>query len=585
MFDTALKKLYQVDNITIDVSFKARRQDGLGLLMEAKGIRALDHTGSVWVSRPIALLGKKWKDFNSEEKDKDLSVPKESPECLGDSNESINTDLVLCHICERTIPALLFEDHNSLCSNVHRAELDLSVIQESLDNIRNQLVKQNQFLNDELRYETIDKEVDPQGLQEQRIYIACLKSLASTAGSILEKLDFVREFNEREIDFAKRRLENSNGSEKGALEISIFWECPPVSYFFPARDIEFKAQVMQTVKGELEAIGQSLSVLASEFEGVLAGLVDRIQILRQSTQLYQQAFLQEENVKIEIGLKTGTFIREKSGILDDKQEILDLLVRDDSAPSLPKPPPLDPLYLAQSEGDSSSCAPSVVSPISEYSSLPDVPGDSTPLRPQIPLNQAKKRSFRHPRIVVNTERILEIEGINSPSINSVGLDQSDVGEPLSPALGTSIGSSTSFIRRAAPSIKDYEIVKPISRGAFGSVYLAKKKVTGDYFAIKVLKKADMIAKNQVTNVRAERMILTQLDSPYVVRLYYSFQSKNHLYLVMEYLNGGDCASLLKAVGVLDEKWAKQYIAEMVLGLEFLHSRGIVHRYIWMMKAH
>ncbi len=56
MFDAALKKLYQVDNITIDLSFKARRQDGLGLLMEAKGMRALDHTGSVWISRPVALL-------------------------------------------------------------------------------------------------------------------------------------------------------------------------------------------------------------------------------------------------------------------------------------------------------------------------------------------------------------------------------------------------------------------------------------------------------------------------------------------------------------------------------------------------
>lgn len=88
----------------------------------------------------------------------------------------------------------------------------------------------------------------------------------------------------------------------------------------------------------------------------------------------------------------------------------------------------------------------------------------------------------------------------------------------------------------------------------------------------------MIAKNQVTNIKAERMILTQMDSPFVVNLYYSFQSENNLYLVMEYLNGGDCASLIKSVGALDEDWARQYIAEVVLGLEFLHSRGIVHRY-------
>ncbi|KXS15838.1 Pkinase-domain-containing protein [Gonapodya prolifera JEL478] len=131
--------------------------------------------------------------------------------------------------------------------------------------------------------------------------------------------------------------------------------------------------------------------------------------------------------------------------------------------------------------------------------------------------------------------------------------------------------------RAQPSIKDYDVVKPISKGAYGAVFLAKKKSTGDYYAIKVLKKQDMIQKNQVSNVKAERLILTQLDSPFVVKLFYSFQSKENLYLVMEYLNGGDCGALLKAMGVLDENWARQYVAEVVLGLEFLHQRGIVHR--------
>ncbi|CAG8579485.1 10890_t:CDS:2 [Paraglomus occultum] len=129
-----------------------------------------------------------------------------------------------------------------------------------------------------------------------------------------------------------------------------------------------------------------------------------------------------------------------------------------------------------------------------------------------------------------------------------------------------------------PSIKDFEIIKPISKGAFGSVYLSKKRTTGDYYAIKVLKKSDMIAKNQVTNVKAERMILmTQTDSPFVVKLYFSFQSKDYLYLVMEYLNGGDCAALVKAIGGLPEDWARKYLAEVVLGLEYLHNRGIVHR--------
>ena len=148
------------------------------------------------------------------------------------------------------------------------------------------------------------------------------------------------------------------------------------------------------------------------------------------------------------------------------------------------------------------------------------------------------------------------------------------GQPLSPRLSSSVPLS----RSTPTSIKDFEIIKPISKGAFGSVFLAKKKATGDYFAIKVLKKADMIAKNQITNVKAERMILMQqAESPFVAKLYWTFQSKENLYLVMEYLNGGDCAALIKSLGSLPEEWTKNYMAEVVLGLEYLHERGVVHR--------
>ena len=147
--------------------------------------------------------------------------------------------------------------------------------------------------------------------------------------------------------------------------------------------------------------------------------------------------------------------------------------------------------------------------------------------------------------------------------------------PLSPRLA---GLSQPPARAVPTSIKDFEIIKPISKGAFGSVYLSKKKSTGDYFAIKVLRKADMVAKNQVTNVKAERAIMMwQGESEFVAKLYWTFSSKDYLFLVMEYLNGGDCAALVKVLGGLPEDWAKKYLAEVVLGVEHLHSRGIVHR--------
>ncbi|KAG0607460.1 hypothetical protein M758_8G030600 [Ceratodon purpureus] len=127
------------------------------------------------------------------------------------------------------------------------------------------------------------------------------------------------------------------------------------------------------------------------------------------------------------------------------------------------------------------------------------------------------------------------------------------------------------------TIDDFEIIKPISRGAFGRVFLARKRITGDLFAIKVLRKADMIRKNAVESVQAERNILISVRNPFVVRFFYSFTCSENLYLVMEYLNGGDVFSLLRNMGCLEEDMVRVYIAELVLALEYLHGLGIVHR--------
>ena len=160
--------------------------------------------------------------------------------------------------------------------------------------------------------------------------------------------------------------------------------------------------------------------------------------------------------------------------------------------------------------------------------------------------------------------------------SSAASSVADMGKPpVSPRLAA---LNQPQARAVATSIKDFEIIKPISKGAFGSVYLSKKKSTGDYYAIKVLRKADMVAKNQVTNVKAERAIMMwQGESDFVAKLYWTFSSKDYLFLVMEYLNGGDCAALIKVLGGLPEDWAKKYMAEVILGIEHLHSRGIVHR--------
>lgn len=81
--------------------------------------------------------------------------------------------------------------------------------------------------------------------------------------------------------------------------------------------------------------------------------------------------------------------------------------------------------------------------------------------------------------------------------------------------------------------------------------------------LQVLRKVDMIRKNAVESVQAERNILASVRSPFVVRCFYSFTCRDNLYLVMEYLNGGDLFSLLRMLGALEEHMARRYIAELV----------------------
>lgn len=98
---------------------------------------------------------------------------------------------------------------------------------------------------------------------------------------------------------------------------------------------------------------------------------------------------------------------------------------------------------------------------------------------------------------------------------------------------------TEFLRlkRARLGVEDFEPLKVIGRGAFGEVRLVQKKDTGHVYAMKILRKADMLEKEQVAHVRAERDILVEADHQWVVKMYYSFQDVQNLYLIMEFLPG------------------------------------------------
>lgn len=111
----------------------------------------------------------------------------------------------------------------------------------------------------------------------------------------------------------------------------------------------------------------------------------------------------------------------------------------------------------------------------------------------------------------------------------------------------------------------------------GEVRLVRHIATGDIFAMKKLKKSEMVRRGQVDHVKAERNLLAQVNSHTVVTLYYSFQDDQFLYLVMEYLPGGDVMTLLIRRDTLTEEETRFYVAQTVLALETIHSHHYIHR--------
>ena len=118
-------------------------------------------------------------------------------------------------------------------------------------------------------------------------------------------------------------------------------------------------------------------------------------------------------------------------------------------------------------------------------------------------------------------------------------------------------------QRQKQTVREYEPVKIIGRGAFGEVRLCRIIKTGELVAVKKMKKKEMVHKNQVQHVKAERDVLAKAKNPCIVNLRSSFQDDNYLYLIMDYLPGGDLMTLLMRKDILSEEESRFYIAEMV----------------------
>ena len=130
--------------------------------------------------------------------------------------------------------------------------------------------------------------------------------------------------------------------------------------------------------------------------------------------------------------------------------------------------------------------------------------------------------------------------------------------------------------RKKMTIREFEPLTIIGRGAFGEVRVCRQISTGDIVAIKKMRKEDMLNKNQLMHVRTEREIMTS-SNEWIVNLKYSFQDEYYLYLVMDFLPGGDLMNLLMKKEILSEEEARFYTAEMILAVDSVHKLNCIHR--------
>jgi microtubule-associated serine/threonine kinase len=168
-------------------------------------------------------------------------------------------------------------------------------------------------------------------------------------------------------------------------------------------------------------------------------------------------------------------------------------------------------------------------------------------------------------------------GLNRDPLEEFSLNNNNNSLEATTTTATQNVQTTSLEQRKKPTEEDFEELKLISNGAYGAVYLVRHRLNAERYAMKKIKKHNLILRNQVQQVFTERDIMTFTDNPFVVALICTFESKKHLCMVMEYVEGGDVATLIKNMGPLPLDMARVYFAETTLAVEYLHSYGIIHR--------
>jgi len=144
---------------------------------------------------------------------------------------------------------------------------------------------------------------------------------------------------------------------------------------------------------------------------------------------------------------------------------------------------------------------------------------------------------------------------------------------------TSLANQISDVesKKARVGLDDFVLMKTVGKGSFGKVIQVRKKDTGKIYAMKVLKKDQVIKRKQFEHTMAERRILEEIDHPFIVSLRFAFQTSSKLYMIFDFFNGGELFHYLSQGGRFGEERARLYAAEITLALEHVHAQNIIYR--------
>jgi len=138
-------------------------------------------------------------------------------------------------------------------------------------------------------------------------------------------------------------------------------------------------------------------------------------------------------------------------------------------------------------------------------------------------------------------------------------------------------SASEKITFADAKLEDFTLHQTLGTGTFGRVKLCEMAATKQFCALKILSKTEVIRLKQQEHIRSERHILLQVDHPFIVKLYNTFESAENLYLLLEYVYGGEVFSHLRQAGRFSKEYCKFYSGQIVLVLKYLHGLNIVFR--------